>query len=404
MMFGKGNRSCLAPLSVLFLLILIALAACQATSDDATSELQADLAVPTNPVVPTEEPTELPAPTEEPTSTPVPTEAPPTAEPTPELQAPTKERSSTPPARGGHAMAYDSESDRIIMFGGELEREWSHNNGETTWAYDAGNNLWNEMRPEIEPLAVQGLVMAYDSESDRIVMHGGWTASGVKQNLTWIYDYNTNSWSEASAGPRVGGAGMVYDSESDRMILFGDRTLPETWTYDVNTDTWEKMEPIVSPPARSWHNMVYDVESDRVILWEGYEAPDESVWAYDYNANTWSQLPSEGAPSIAFFEGFGAMVYDSESDRSVSYGGGFSGSLTKLDDLWIYDYNTNTWTKMEPDAGPGKRMLHAMAYDPALDLVVLFGGLLDGTQRYNQETWVYDLNTNTWTNRTIVQD
>jgi hypothetical protein len=90
------------------------------------------------------------------------------------------------------------------------------------------------------------------------------------------------------------------------------------------------------------------------------------------------------------------MVYDAESDRSIMFGGSPGGSET-----WAYDYNTDTWTNMEPSIGPGDRSRHAMVYISAADRVILFGGQVGSTEYiYINETWTYDLNTNTWTNMT----
>jgi hypothetical protein len=97
-------------------------------------------------------------------------------------------------------------------------------------------------------------------------------------------------------------------------------------------------------------------------------------------------------------------VYDSESDRSILYGGGgWQGSNT-TDETWAYDYNTNTWTKMESASVPGKLTLHAMVYNPTLDLVVLFGGRAGSGSTYTAETWTYDLNSDTWTKVTLGQE
>jgi hypothetical protein len=91
------------------------------------------------------------------------------------------------------------------------------------------------------------------------------------------------------------------------------------------------------------------------------------------------------------------MVYNSKSDRLVLYGGKDSGSI----DTWIYDCNTHIWTKMEPAENPGGLSRHAMVYSTASDRVVLFGGQDGGKQFvYKNQTWIYDLETDTWENVT----
>jgi hypothetical protein len=160
------------------------------------------------------------------------------------------------------------------------------------------------------------------------------------------------------------------------------------------------MKPSTSPPDEWYQAITYDAKSDRVLMWWG--SPHNSVWAYDFNTNTWTENePVEHPPA----EGrFGALVYDSESDRSILYGGGYLEGAATTDETWAYDYNTNTWTKMEPGETPPELTLHAMVYHPTSDLVVLFGGRVGAGSTYSAETWTYDLNSDTWTNVTLGQE
>ena len=65
----------------------------------------------------------------------------------------------------------------------------------------------------------------------------------------YSYDYNTNSWEQKdllNTGPFKYGHKLAYDSESDKVILFGGGSEPydisnETWAYDYNTDSWTQM-------------------------------------------------------------------------------------------------------------------------------------------------------------------
>jgi hypothetical protein len=146
--------------------------------------------------------------------------------------------------------------------------------------------------------------LVYDSESDRIILFGGATGATRETasilNDTWAYDYNTNTWTEMAKGPEDHlGYRMAYDSESDRSILFGGMVYPrikllnDTWAYDFNTDTWTEMQPSTSPPVRNYHAMAYDTQADRVILFGGSDSRDKGIpdtWAYDFNTNTWQEL------------------------------------------------------------------------------------------------------------------
>ncbi len=188
-----------------------------------------------------------------------------------------------PAARFYHAMAYDSESDRVVLFGGTVVTDPPQAEvSDDTWAYDVNTDTWTNMDPVSRPSPRFYHAMAYDSESDRVVLFGGFTATGTFSDETWTYDLNTNTWTDVN--PAVGPSGranqgMAYDAESDRVVLFGGSTgIPggyagdlsdDTWTYDLNTNTWTDVNPAVGPSARIGHVMAYDTESDRVVLFGG---------------------------------------------------------------------------------------------------------------------------------------
>lgn len=295
-------------------------------------------------------------------------------------------------------MAYDSESDKVILYGGAHPGRDIKASDET-WAYDVASNTWTNMRPASGPPEKGAVDLVYDVESDRVILFGG----GYGDDDTWAYDYNTNTWTEMAKGPGDHlGYRMAYDSESDRCILFGGMGYPsfivynDTWAYDFNTDTWTEMKPSNSPPVRNYHAMAYDTQADRVILFGGADPQDKGImdtWAYNFNTNTWQELErGEGEyPSGRYYH---TLAYNTVADRSILYGGSSGGAET-----WSYDYSTNIWTKLEPAENPGKRSMHAMVYSSASDRIILFGG---GAvhYRYTDDTWVFDFNTTTWTDVT----
>ena len=359
------------------------------------------------------QPTATPVP---PTATPVPptaTPVPPTATAAPAAAAtpsPTTMPSLSPSPRGYHSMAYDAESDRVILFGGVTGGDaqagtWTDN--AETWAYDVTADQWTQMKPPSGPTGRGAAALAYDAESDRVILFGESNeVDGWDLDDTWAYDYNANTWTETAKGPAKHlGARIAYDAESDRIILFGGfdmtsgRYYTDTWAYDYNTDTWTEMKPSTSPPGRNYQAIAYDAESDRVLTWGGMGLDGKllapSVWSYDFNTNSWEEMKTGEGPHPQGAD-YPAMVYDAKADRTILFGGEYQG-----DETWAYDYNTNTWTDLKPSTVPGKLSRHAMVYSTAADRVILFGGQVGPTNfKYTGETWTYDLNTNTWTNVT----
>jgi len=264
------------------------------------------------------------------------------------------------------------------------------------------DSSWTRMAPPTAPSPRVGHAMAYDAESDRVVLFGGETAplSNVLNNETWAYDLDSNTWDNRNPLPRPSARfahAMAYDADSDRVILFGGWTgtgqSTETWAYDQNTDTWTNVAPATSPPAGVFLHMAYDAESDRVILFGGsterFAASSNETWAYNFDSNTWTRMNPGNSPSVR--QTFGMMAYDAESDRTTLFGG-YDGT-TSFADTWTYHYNTDAWTRMSPETAPSARHAGAMAYDAGTDRVVLFGGNA-GVQ--SDETWIYDANRDTW--------
>jgi hypothetical protein len=342
-------------------------------------------------------PTETPLPTATATQTSIPWS---TASPTPIPWSPS--------GRIDFGMAYASKSNQVILFGGVDDIAFKQaNNQNDTWIYDVASETWREMKPSVSPFRRQARLV-YDAESDRTIQYCGVTnldSGGIWDHVdTWAYDQNANTWTQMKAQGPIDHfwCEMAYDSESDRIILFGGWNFPkdegfqETWAYDYNTDTWTDMKPAVSPPGRNAHMMVYDSKADRIIMWGGgtsssipEDKDDRSVWAYDYNTNTWEEKASTTGPAPRWWP---AGAYHEGADRTIIYGGSMNG----MTDMWAYDYNQNSWTQLNPSVIPGKLSQNAMVYLPGLDRLFLFGGFTDFKYFLNL-SWLYDYSANTWT-------
>ena len=288
-------------------------------------------------------------------------------------------------------MAYDSESDRVILFGGYVDSTETFQND--TWAYDLNANTWTQMNPATRPVGRDSHAMTYDAESDRVILFGGNKGDFIGSDETWAFDFDNNTWTDMNPATRPVGRwihALAYDAESDRVILFGGavgvRPYPsnDVWAYDFNTNTWTNLNRVTRPTSRWGHAMAYDAESDRVILFGSQSLGfDQETWVYDFNTNSWANMdPATGPPGrSAHF-----MAYDNESDRVVLFGGiiGPLGNARRDDETWTYDVNRNIWARANSAGRPSPRHLHAMAYDSESDRVILFGGSTGGDQ-----TWAH---------------
>src|SRR5690606_17141152 len=95
-----------------------------------------------------------------------------------------------------------------------------------------------------------------------------------------------------------------------------------------------------------------------------------------------------------------AMVYDSARGGTLLFGGyaGVFGSPDLFDETWMW--NGSDWTRLDV-AGPSARHSHAMAYDSARAVTVLFGGnhWMHELPVFDGETWEWD--GIAWTQRTV---
>lgn len=150
--------------------------------------------------------------------------------------------------RRGAAMAFDSSRNRIVMFGGS-DPSVSVRTAET-WEWDGTN--WTRKTPTVSPYERLWHAMAFDPQRNRTILFGGDHLQPYylgDTNDTWEWDGSqwTRDWTAAAPSVRAGHS-MVYDSALGRMVLFGGYNAgvsPNTYP----SDTWELGAGIVTPPG-----------------------------------------------------------------------------------------------------------------------------------------------------------
>jgi hypothetical protein len=267
---------------------------------------------------------------------------------------------SAPSPRDNAGLVYDIESDRFILFGGAKLGDFCLKD---TWSLDLSTKIWTQMKSKPKASCL-GTTIVYNSKADRILVFGGQDfREGVARN--------------------------------------------ETWAYDYNTDTWTDLKPAVSPPGHIFASMAYDTKADRVIMWGGWGTLTDEVctWIYDYNTNTWEKRETDKSPGKRTFH---TLTYDPKADRTMLYGGykgGPAGAVNypryNSDETWAYDYSLNTWARLEPVQNPGLLSFVGQVYVPSISRVLLYGGNID-MDKHSDKIWLFDFDTNTWTE--VLQD
>lgn len=304
----------------------------------------------------------------------------------------------TPSPRMSHAMAYNARAGAVVLFGGVFMTDEDILDYGDTWSFNTTTSRWTDLAPAgAVPPARDSHAMAYDLDTEQIILFGGVNGYGEWLDDTWSYDAATNSWFDlappgARPLPRMGHA-LAYDPVTRQMILFGgiddiDTYFGDTWAYDFATNSWLDLNPAGQvPTGRYGHTMVYDAGSGRVLLFGGWgnDGNFNDTWAYDPQSNTWDEV-DPGATGPDYRAGQ-SMVYDAARGRTLLIGGW--GDSAFFGDTWAFDSAAARWEEVDQGGAgaPEPRALAAAAYDPATGSTVLFGGY-DGDIQFG-DTWVY---------------
>jgi len=209
---------------------------------------------------------------------------------------------SRPVARTGAVMAYDTESQLFVLFGGDVSPFDARLPTNETWVLSTATGRWGLREPELSPRpkseghpTLFELSLSYNEKADRMMLLIG-------GDELWAYDTNTNVWEER-ATPGLDADFMIaaaYHAGIDRLIAYGGAptsTSAETWSYDYTTDSWELVTTDASPGPLADHAMAYDPATDAVYLYGGSievlsqgnpPTPSGAMWAFD--GSQWTRV------------------------------------------------------------------------------------------------------------------
>ena len=181
-------------------------------------------------------------------------------------------------------------------------------------------------------------------------------------------------------------AAVAFDGKNKTVVLMGGYTADvaapqgETWTW--NGSAWQRQSPATSPAAREFAGMAYDEAREVTVLFggsalvgpAGKQSPQDQADTWTWDGKTWRLLhPAQSPPAMSS----PAMAYDPALRVVVLFGKG---------QTWTWD--GNTWNQLRPAGIPpvmdGSQM--AMAYHAPTGTMLLFGHQAVGTA----ETWTFD--------------
>lgn len=242
---------------------------------------------------------------------------------------------SGPSPRKWAAMAYDSKRRRTVLFGGLEGFARTGDSLGDTWAWDG--KTWEQLATDGPP-ARDHHAMVYDRDRDRLVLFGGWDAqAGSALNDTWAWD--GKKWVQvAAAGPPARAAhAMAYHRGRGVTVLFGGRTpktyFNDTWTWDGQQ--WAQAE-VQGPADRAFHAMAYLSQSERTLLFGGRIGSELFGDTWLWSGSNWLNAGVPG-PSGRYSY---SMAYDRSRQQAVLFGGGHKNQES---DEWILHQDTWLW-------------------------------------------------------------
>lgn len=213
--------------------------------------------------------------------------------------------------------------------------------------------------------------LAYDTDRERPVMFGGYLDNNANTDIQeWVHGH----WQRAPSPvtPPILPDFMAYDRDHHELVLYGtqfpDGGNTDTWTRDVHG--WRLREPTVAPDV-TVEGIVFDANHHRVVMVGTHRtsnAHEMQTWIWD--GADWSPLAT---PMVA--RDVPAVAYDERRGVVVMFGGGPSDSPDPtLDELWELD--GDSWTQVPHAFGaswPAGMSSATMSYDPTPQHMVLIG-------------------------------
>jgi hypothetical protein len=316
----------------------------------------------------------------------------------------------TPRPSQGHVGVYNPATNRMMIFGGELDTPASHILGNEVWVLthadgSDGTAAWIKLNPNPDP--TNGLPSprghtsgVYDKTNNQMIIYGGDPNVGNCNgavNDTWILENADGSgatpqWRKLNTSgtpPNIRQSPSVaYDDSHNNLIVFGGLTnacggaTNTVWLLSVAsaTPTWTNLSTSTPQPTpRVGNSNVFDQLTSRLITFGGNEeigvTSDAWILSQANGTGVWTRLSPNGIlPSPRSSH---TAVYDEKTNRMIVFGGS-----APYNDVWVLDKANGvggepTWLQLNPTGSlPQPRYMHSAVYNPTTQRMVVFGGTL----------------------------
>jgi len=204
-----------------------------------------------------------------------------------------------------------------------------------------------------------------------------------------VYDTNTDThYTMSTTDQPTSRSGHSAVLVNDNIFYWGGFSLNNGGIYNITNDSWSQISASNSPSPRSSPDVV--AINNYVIVFGGKETthPRDEIWdgkIYDFNADTWTAMDMNNAPLIR--EAYQIGVID---NKMIVYGGR---EINNFDNNYydgaLFDPASNSWTTLDMTNGP-------------LDARTLNLGGSQALYNDNDDSYLYDAQTNSWSSMTSI--
>ncbi len=288
-----------------------------------------------------------------------------------------------------------------------------------------GPVVWNNESPDLadpanHPGAGYASSLAYDAADGVYVLFGGCLASACPSNATWLYF--AGAWENVTAvypGPSARyAAAMDFDPLFQAVLLYGGcgvATCPlgDSWTFNESygwvNQTSHGCALNVCPTAAWGASLAWDPLDQVSVLVDGCsdascdQVVDQTF--LDFGPTDGGVYWDDALPaSSPVARSFAQMAWDPAEQAVLLFGGLVScgnGCSVSSNDTWTYT-GTAGWTELAPTASPEGRAAGALTWDGPLAEMVLTGGYNSSTGGLLSSTWTFASSSggSSWTNIT----
>ena len=254
-------------------------------------------------------------------------------------------------ARFNHAMVYVPTTHSILIYGG-------FNNTDSvaftdTWMLNLTSLEWQKIISAERPPMKSDCGIAYDSNNDCVLLFGGFQG-GVRSNQLWEFNVSDNSWelqNPVNSPAARYGVGFVFNMGNNQSYLFGGRenTIKgDFYKLSTGIESWEELQSEDGPYHRYWHSMVYASTTNEIIVFGGQSGVGDrgmldDTWIYSFSSENWIDVSKRKAPVARILS---PLVFSPDLNRAYMYGGMADDYEQVFEDFWEFDCQSYKWSEV----------------------------------------------------------